>query len=324
MAAATRLPPTAAEQPVHLIPLDGPAAASQSELSGLAWHGDTLILLPQYPGRFGNGEDGALFALDKADILAFLDGDSATPLVPRPIPFLDSGLAARISGFEGFEAIAFHGDRVFLTVEARPGPGMMGYLVAGEATPDLSAIRLDPGTLAEIPPQAGLSNMSDEALVLADGLALTMYEANGARVNPAPVVHGFDVSGGLQPAGSEPFPTVEYRITDATAPDAAGRFWAINYLFPGDLVKLVPAEDQVAETFGIGASHVGAVTVERLLEFQVAGDGITFSGSPPLWLSLSEEDGSRNWEGVVRLDDRGFLLVTDSFPETLFAFVPLP
>jgi hypothetical protein len=32
----------------------------------------------------------------------------------------------------------------------------------------------------------------------------------------------------------------------------------------------------------------------------------------------------RNWEGLVRLDDRGFLLVTDLFPGTILGFVPAP
>jgi hypothetical protein len=38
-------------------------------------------------------------------------------------------------------------------------------------------------------------------------------------------------------------------------------------------------------------------------------------------LQLSDE-AARNWEGVVRLEDRGFLLVTDTFPRTLLGFVP--
>jgi hypothetical protein len=33
---------------------------------------------------------------------------------------------------------------------------------------------------------------------------------------------------------------------------------------------------------------------------------------------------ARNWEAMVRLEGRGFLLMTDRYPTTLLAFVPLP
>jgi hypothetical protein len=37
-----------------------------------------------------------------------------------------------------------------------------------------------------------------------------------------------------------------------------------------------------------------------------------------------ESDTPRNWEGIVRLDERGFLLMTDEDPDTILAFVPRP
>lgn len=47
------------------------------------------------------------------------------------------------------------------------------------------------------------------------------------------------------------------------------------------------------------------------------------TNTPPIQLQLI--DGvSRNWEGLVRLDERGFLLITDEFPETILAFVAKP
>jgi hypothetical protein len=33
---------------------------------------------------------------------------------------------------------------------------------------------------------------------------------------------------------------------------------------------------------------------------------------------------SRNWEAIVRLDDLGFLIASDKYPETEIGFVPLP
>jgi hypothetical protein len=48
------------------------------------------------------------------------------------------------------------------------------------------------------------------------------------------------------------------------------------------------------------------------------------SGEPPLQLQLLGDIAPRNWEGLVRLEQRGFLLVTDKYPMTFLGFVPLP
>jgi hypothetical protein len=59
--------------------------------------------------------------------------------------------------------------------------------------------------------------------------------------------------------------------------------------------------------------------VERLVEYRYTPRGIRRTDTPPLWLELAAD--GRNWEGLVRFAD-GFLLVTDTFPKTLLAYVP--
>ena len=110
---------------------------------------------------------------------------------PKGLPLLGSATAERLPGFEGFEALAFAGNRVYVTVETDTVDGMMGYLLTGEIAPDLSALTLYPETYAAIPPQARMRNMSDEAIVVAGDSVLTFYEANGFLVNRKPVVHRF-------------------------------------------------------------------------------------------------------------------------------------
>src|SRR5574338_1576101 len=63
-----------AEQPVIPIPLSGLAADDSAELSGLAWYGDYLILLPQYPRHSTGGNEGYIYALPKSQIVNYLDG----------------------------------------------------------------------------------------------------------------------------------------------------------------------------------------------------------------------------------------------------------
>jgi len=310
------------EQAVVLLPLAGPAAEARSELSGLAWLGDQLVLLPQYPQRFAqDGADGALFTLARTDILACLPQGVCDPLVPQPLRLEAPGLQQAVPGFEGFEAIAFADETAYLTIEASPGGGMMGYLVRGHYDAAQNSLRLQLDTLQPLPPQAELDNMSDEALLLTPSGVLTFYEANGRAVNPQPLARQFDRQ--LNPLPTLAMPPLEYRLTDVSDLDAQGRFWAINYFYPGDR-KLKPDDDALA-AYGLPAAQVGRAQVERLVQFSwSATDGVQRVDRAPLWLAAAEDGEPRNWEGLVQLEGEGFLLVTDRFPHTQLGFVAMP
>lgn len=313
----------AVEVEIIRIALDGPVASSQAEVSGMAWYGDWLVLLPQFPERVG----GALYALASEDLLAFIDGGDSQPLQPQKIPLEAVGLST-LEGYEGLEAVAFHGEQVFVTVETAPAGGMLGYLVPGIIEPDLSQVVLDTAVRVELPAQASrgeytLANYSDEALLVTPDGIITLYEANGANVNPTPVARIFSFDN-LQPGGTASFPTIEYRVTDASAMDSSNNFWVINYLYPGDREKLDVSADLLGEKYGVGESHKTGEAVERLVRLAYQGDEIVFSGTPPVYLKLAADGEARNWEGLVELPGRGFLVITDRFPETILAFVPYP
>lgn len=282
----------------------------------MAWYGDYLILMPQYPNRYDNN----LYWLAKADILAYLYNEIPGPLLPTPIPFRGEDLPTTIFGYEGLEGIDFLGNQVFFTVESRPDT-MRGYILAGQIAPDMSEIRVDTANLVPIQPQAELANMTDETILVVDDRVITLYEANGVNVNPNPVAHVFGRDLSEQP--SIPFPNVEYRINDASLPDADGIFWVINYFWPGDQ-KLLPIPDPIAARWGQGQSHSETAVVERLLPMRYTPAGITLADVPPVQLALIGGIIARNWEGLVLLDDLGFLLVTDKHPSTILAFVPRP
>lgn len=311
-----------AETIVSEIRLAGAAAEDYAEYSGMAWYGDWLVLLPQYPQRY----DDHLPALARDALLDYLSAAASEPLVVTEIPIDTGGLERTVAGFEGFEAIAFAGDRFYLTVEANPRNGMMGYLVMGAVTGSEAEASLrfvvDPATLTPLPPQTAITNLSDEAIVLTGDGLLTIYEANGAALNERPVARSF--APGLAPGEAPAMPSVEFRLTDATPADAAGRFWAINYQFAGDR-KLFTEIDPIATQWGKGPSHAANRTVERLLQFQIGDDGaITLVEQPPLQLKIIGDASPRNWEGIARLaspEHAGFLLVTDKFPRTILAFV---
>ncbi len=307
------------EQPVTVIPLTDPLTDRDAEVSGLAWYGDYLIILPQYPNFFTSEGDGFLFALPKADILAFLDGATSDPLELIQIPFVAPGMSKQIDGYEGYEAIAFVGERVFLTIEAETDLPS-GYLLAGTIAPDLGDLTVDTSNVVQIQPQSTSGNKAEETMIVTGDTVITIYEVNGVALNASPLAHVFDAS--LASLGTLSFPNIEYRITDATALDGDERFWAINYFYTGS-DDLVPETDPLVDQYGQGLTHAAHDTVERLVEFQYAESGITLLDTPPIQLELLEKD-ARNWEGLVRLDDRGFLLMTDKFPETILGFVAAP
>ena len=314
-------PGAPAEAQVRVIPLAAPLDTPLAEISGLAWHGDDLILLPQYPDRFGG-----MFALRRQAILDFLDGRTLDPLAPRLVPLDEDGIPFRVGGYQGYEAIAFVGDRMFLTIETQRGlPGlgaMLGDIVAGQIAADGSAASLSALTRMEIPAQAGLDNTADEALTVVEGRLITFYEANGANVNPRPVAHVFEPGPTrLAAAPAMTMTALEYRLTDATPAGTDGRFWVINYFFPGDRDKLRPAADPIAARFGAGATHAVCPQVERLVELRAAGGRIERTETPPVQLTLLNCATARNWEGLAELPGRGFLLATDQHPGTILAFV---
>ncbi len=307
------------ETAVLTIPLTEPLGKLTSEVSGMAWYGEWLIIMPQYPLFSRQGEDGVLYALHKDEIEAFINGGSDAPLDAQPIPFHSSTLRHKIAGFEGYESIAFDGDSVYMTVEANQS-GMHGYLVRGTIEPDLSGITIyAEEEIAYIPPQTSITNFSDESVLLVGDQLLTMYESNGLQYNPNPVAHVFGTD--LSEQGTIPFPRIEFRVTDATELDENGRFWVINYNYPGDN-KVQTDDDPLAAAYGKGATHAASKGVERLVELQYSPDGISLTDTPPVQLEMLPTDNNnyRNWEGIVRFND-GWLIITDRYPGTIFGYV---
>lgn len=313
-------PPSSATAPVEAavreIPLTGPASAQNAELSGLAWFGDWLVMLPQYPERFPSGPDGSFFALRRSEIADYLSGKSTALLNPRLIPLTAPGLRA-LPGYEGFEAIAIAGARLYVTIEASAG-SMQAYLVSGEISGDLAGISLQPSPLAKITPQVNITNMSDEALLLLPNGVVAFDEVNAAQLNAKPAAHFF--SPDLNPAGELAFPNLEYRVTDASMLDADNRFWVINYFYPGD-TKIAPQHDPIAEAYGKGSTHAQSKVVERLVQLEWKSGRFSLAPVPPVQLQLLPENTARNWEGLAQWSQQSFLLVTDSFPKTILAYV---
>ncbi len=297
-----------------MIPLAPPLDSTRAEISDLAWLGDELLLLPQFPARLASGtrrgSGGSLFALSAKALRGAVDHVTDAPLAPREIPFDTNGVEARIDGFDGYEALAVKGDEAFFAIEARQQGGTVGYLVRGHVLPG-PRITLDAGldAVVKIAPPVSITNVGFEALTLDHGALLALFEVNGASLVSRPVARRF--TSGFSELSPFSLAPLDYRVTAATSVDAKERLWVINYFWPGEPALARPDDD----------AHARATSVEQLVELVVRDGHVERTARAPLRLTPDGRGRARNWEGVVRFEGRGFLIAVDEHPETMLGFV---
>lgn len=301
--------------------LTGEIASWYAEISSLTWYKDQLIILPQYPDRFLEHNVGSIFKIPKNEIIKYIDNlNPDLKLNPTRIEFDEQGIPEEISGFQGYESVIFIENKIFLTIESIQNGAMQAYLVEGFISADIKKIVLNAASLKELPVPIQLINYAYESMIYSDNKLFIFYEANGANITDTPTMIEVNLdSSGFQ---IEPFLNIEFRITDATDVDERGCFWVINYFWPGDFRKLNPASDQLASRSKPPINYSENTAIERLVELKYSSDGIQFGESVPIVLGLGSKSESRNWEGIVRLDNRGFILATDKHPRTIIGFLP--
>ena len=120
--------------------------------------------------------------------------------------------------------------------------------------------------------------------------------------------------------GKVPLQNIEYRLTDVSRAYSRGSFWGINFFWPGERSLLKPNKENIMNKLNRGETHQRFDHVEQLLNFKIGKNGISRTELLPIQLELNKE--SRNWEGLVMLDNLGFLMVVDEYPRTIFSFLP--
>ena len=275
------------------VPLDGLITDRKQEISGMTTYKDNLILLPE-------NRNGYYFYIPFDEIMNTLrTGDKILPVQKT---FTTRKLKERYSGLDGFEAIAFNGNDVYIMVEVRIDGKMAGLLLWGTIIPSTMEIDIPEENIMLIKPPAQIDNFSFESLTITDGQLIIIYETNGSKTIDRPfqyVVNLDDMS-----INKTPFPNIDFRLTDATSV-IDNRFWMINYYWIGD-----------KETLGV-PNDVG---IERLVEFKLGYNGIERSSSE--YITLDNLDDPHNWEGLVRFG-RGFLICTDKWPRMVLGYIHL-
>tara|TARA_A100001037_G_scaffold100741_1_gene91828 strand:+ start:713 stop:1699 length:987 start_codon:yes stop_codon:yes gene_type:complete len=301
--------------PIEIL-LTGEATERSLEMSGLAWYNNYLILMPQYV----NESKPRFYYLKKSTINDWLNGNKEKPLNPSKIDIIMPDYFNSIKGYQGFEAICFIGNKAYLIIETKNNDSMQSFIVKGSMDIKNKTLIIDPEKKVEILLPVNIKNMGYESILKYKYRLMVLFEANGINVNSDPKASFYNSS--LKQKGHISFPNIEYRITDATELDDQGRFWAINFFWPGEKKRLNPGKDLVLNNTVKGETHQEFEHVERLVEFKIDGKNIYKTNSLPIQLKLNQN--SRNWEGVVRMENKGFLMIVDEHPRTILAFIKKP
>lgn len=281
------------------IELDGLITDRKQEISGMTIHRNNVILLPE-------NLNGYYFYIPFSEILGRLSDYERKllyndkPILPVQKTLTTRKLKERYPGLDGFEAIAFNGDDVYIMIEVRIDGKMAGLLIWGSIIPPTMEIDIPEENLMLIKPPVQIDNFSFESLTIIGNQLIMIYETNGHRTIEKPfqyVVNLDDMS-----INKTPFPHTDFRLTDATSV-IDNKFWMINYYWTGD-----------KETLGV-PNDVG---IERLVEFKLGADGITRSSTP--YITLDNLDDPHNWEGLVRFSN-GFLICTDKWPRMVLGYI---
>ncbi|MFL3007532.1 MAG: hypothetical protein ACJZ10_05985 [Candidatus Neomarinimicrobiota bacterium] len=293
--------------PIQEIELKGIITNPKQEISGMDWYNDNLFLLPENLG-------GYLFMVTKKEIQKRLSSKKSS-IQPKKTIFNTPDYSKSIPGFDGFEAITFSENLVYVTIEADQNDVMVGYIAWGSINPNSYEINILEKDIQKINTPIQIENLSYESIISHKNNLLLLFEANGSNLRKDP----YQLSISLNDFSLKKIkgPNIEYRITDATKVEK-NKFWAINYYWPGDKKNLRPGLDKLSKTKKINSEQ----TVERLVEFKIKRNGISLTNKKPINLIL-EEAKSRNWEAIVRFGSSGFLIATDKYPRMILAYIKL-
>ena len=299
----------ATKKSVREILLAGEITNPNNEISGMDWYKEQLYLLPE------NAIDH-LFIIPKKQIQEYLLSKNPEAIIPKKIKLISPDYQSLINGFDGFEAIAFTDDNVILSIEVKTrNNNMTGYIAWGTCNPSTKELYFEKKSLKEVTTPIQIKNMAFESIIIHENDAILLYEANGENLQKN-VKHSKISLDDYSLSKIDGF-NVEYRITDATTLDSNNKFWCINYFWPGEKEKLKPGKDIYLENH---SNNNNLKSIERIIELEIKNGVISMTKTKPIQL-FSENNASRNWEGIVRYGKNSFLVVTDKYPKMILGLV---
>ena len=302
------------------------------QLSGMALHENRLYMVPQFLSNRNHRLEGNLFIYS-------VDADS----IQRVIDGADSALASCHSlrvrhadrlpkeihdNYGGFEAIAIHGNRVYLTIESKK-LWSENYLVCGTLNAKKREITIHPKNFIRLKRFDETDNAGFEAMAYdpKNKKVTAVYEFNAAqRANFA-----YEIDRKLKAVKKISIPFAYFRITEIT--NAHDTLFALNYYWGGDyssyLKNYQPEQvaDSVPELREI-LKQDSAFLSNRTKSFtKIVYLDPEKRNQWKTAMVVENKTSENNWEAFVRFKD-GFLLLSDSNERgplvTTLRYVPYP
>ena len=123
------------------------------------WYKNHLFLLPENQGGF-------LFMINKKEIQDVLQSKDPKTITPQKTIFNAPDYSILIPGFDGFEAISFSDEDVYISIEAEHGGLMIGHIAWGTIDPKTFEIIIPKNNLKRIETPIQLENMSFESIFM--------------------------------------------------------------------------------------------------------------------------------------------------------------
>ena len=288
------------------IKLPDSMATGSREFSGLAISGDRLYFLGENRDDHLKAPTAGIYSIGLNELDACIGEADREVSQYRFHPLSGIEKIQQLRGYQGLEALAFHGDRFFCTVETELFADSC-FLVAGRRQGDGFWIDTSQIVALEkplLPNGDKVFNASFEALaVLGDDL-YAFFEFNGFARNYAYRIDTRTLQTDKIPLGRK----IPFRLTDAVRWKDR-RVLAINYFFPLKAEAIyqdaATAEDRLlVQSRDKGEWHPFA----RLLVLKINRKKV----KPKRYIAMPDEFWTTNWEGAA-LYKNGVLLVNDKF-----------
>jgi hypothetical protein len=229
--------PLLAQHPLKTIPLPGQLNSVNDEYSGMAWSGNRLYLLPQYGDHKETLLNGPfkLYSFDADSIARVIDAkdSSLTAFKVVKVKNLDKLPDSVKKFYQGFEAITFHKNEVFLAMETDDKYDYC-FIIKGTLDEQHQEITIDPVHIISLKRYPYISNAGFESLTYLPRKKklLAMFEFNA--MHPGGIGYLIDPAFTRQP-NAIPVPYLPFRLTDIHA-TPKGRIFGINYYWEGDYI----------------------------------------------------------------------------------------
>lgn len=300
------------------IPLPKNINGVNEEYSGMAQSGNRIYLLPQYGGHKETGLDGDfnIYSLRADSVNKVINGTDNSLAAYRTLKLINLNKLPQIikQDYQGFEAIAFAGRSVFLSVETED-TAKYCFVLKGVLDTTSNTVAINSNEFIKLERPFYIDNAGFEALTYLpkENKLVAMYEFNAAPYGG----NGYLIDTSLTKVPEQiKIPHLYFRLTDLAATAKDG-LYAVNYHWNGEyqqylnnnivknseayIARQIPA---LKDSLTRNPDYLKQNTFARIVSLK--------NYKNKKWKQVAVFEGfTKNWEGIT-LFGKGALIITDA------------